>query len=87
MGFLKDILSNIIARQIYPSKKERQLEQQNIELMEGINRLLEDQGKEPIRFTKPETPIVEKAATIFVKLIIILVGLLIILIMIALKVM
>jgi len=55
--------------------------------MYGINRLLEVQGKEPIRFKEPETPIVEKAVTIFVKLIIILVGTLIILIMIALKVM
>lgn len=58
-----------------------------MELMYGINRLLEAQGKEPIRFKEPETPIIEKAATIFVKLIIILVGLLIICIMIAAKVM
>ena len=55
--------------------------------MYGINRLLEAQGEDPIYFKEPETPIIEKAATIFVKLIIILVGLLIILIMIAAKVM
>ncbi|MCK4636582.1 MAG: hypothetical protein KAT49_01740 [Methanomicrobia archaeon] len=65
-------------------KKERQLEQQNREMSEEIDRLLAKE-RTPTQFKKPKGLPIERIIRTGFKIVIILVGLLIICIMIALK--
>jgi len=86
MGWLSDIITDAISRNIISSKKERAIEQQNKEILRRQEIILKNMGYKVEPYKEP-TDYLGKGLILLGKTIIFLVCLLILLCIIALKVM
>ena len=86
MGWLSDIITDAISRNIISSKKERAIEQQNKEILRRQEIILKNMGYKVEQYKEP-TDYISKGLILLGKTIIFLVCLLILLCIIAFKVM